>query len=485
MGFYIRKAFKTGPVRLNLSKGGLGLSAGVTGARAGINSRGTYVHAGRHGLYYRKYSRKGGKQSRKKAVRPGRKEVIGRDRSVNDRESAFHERESGTQRSMMRPQKGDTVYLFRDTGVTFESKSNRWKSEPASAPSLPSNRVLTGAEKAVFSISGFLLLAWMFFPAGHLLMLVLLAAGFAGSRVFASIRWRRRVQQRLEEIVREIESEKVFRGDGVWRGISVIDHSAGRIITDHDWGGGALGWRLPWAGVRDRWIEWYVRHLHAVVAEMAMRREEVDTLETLRRLDENVPAGREWVCELRALLLGRIIEEMLEDHLLSEEEEGGLRNLIESLDLPESFTNRELERLEYFSLVRREIERPLEAIEPDLPLLRGEQAYEEFETARLLNERVQRRFQRNRVQYREIGYEIDMEGTLLLTDRRLLMVGRGSREYRLNKVLDVTVDPDAGIVELTLAGRASPVIITVKKPLILAARVEKVIEKIIRETKDQ
>jgi len=54
MGFYIRKSFRAGPVRLNLSKSGLGVSAGVKGLRVGSGPRGSYIHAGRGGLYYRK-----------------------------------------------------------------------------------------------------------------------------------------------------------------------------------------------------------------------------------------------------------------------------------------------------------------------------------------------------------------------------------------------------------------------------------------------
>jgi hypothetical protein len=53
MGFYIRKAFNFGPLRLNLSRSGLGASFGVRGARIGIGPRGSYVHMGRGGLYYR------------------------------------------------------------------------------------------------------------------------------------------------------------------------------------------------------------------------------------------------------------------------------------------------------------------------------------------------------------------------------------------------------------------------------------------------
>ena len=55
MGWYIRKALTRGPIRFNLSKGGLGISVGVKGARIGICPRGTYVHFGRGGLYYRQY----------------------------------------------------------------------------------------------------------------------------------------------------------------------------------------------------------------------------------------------------------------------------------------------------------------------------------------------------------------------------------------------------------------------------------------------
>jgi hypothetical protein len=54
VGFYIRKSFRAGPYRLNLSKHGLGFSGGVKGFRVGAGPRGGYVNAGRKGVYYRK-----------------------------------------------------------------------------------------------------------------------------------------------------------------------------------------------------------------------------------------------------------------------------------------------------------------------------------------------------------------------------------------------------------------------------------------------
>ena len=53
MGFYLRRAVSVGPLRFNLSGGGVGVSVGVKGFRLGAGPRGAYVHAGRGGLYYR------------------------------------------------------------------------------------------------------------------------------------------------------------------------------------------------------------------------------------------------------------------------------------------------------------------------------------------------------------------------------------------------------------------------------------------------
>jgi len=62
MGFYFRKRVGLGPLALNLSKSGLGLSLGVRGFHAGISSTGRrYVSASLPGtgLYLRHYAHSG------------------------------------------------------------------------------------------------------------------------------------------------------------------------------------------------------------------------------------------------------------------------------------------------------------------------------------------------------------------------------------------------------------------------------------------
>nr|WP_281388681.1 DUF4236 domain-containing protein [Litorivivens lipolytica] len=50
----MKSSVNLGPIRLNLSKSGLGASVGITGFRLGIRPDGrSYIHIGRHGFYYR------------------------------------------------------------------------------------------------------------------------------------------------------------------------------------------------------------------------------------------------------------------------------------------------------------------------------------------------------------------------------------------------------------------------------------------------
>jgi DNA segregation ATPase FtsK/SpoIIIE, S-DNA-T family len=54
MGFFLRKSIKFGPIRINLSKSGIGVSGGIKGARISTGPRGTQLNVGRKGVYYRK-----------------------------------------------------------------------------------------------------------------------------------------------------------------------------------------------------------------------------------------------------------------------------------------------------------------------------------------------------------------------------------------------------------------------------------------------
>ncbi len=52
MGWFFRKSYKAGPIRINISKSGIGYSIGTKGFRIGNGPRGRYVRIGSHGIYY-------------------------------------------------------------------------------------------------------------------------------------------------------------------------------------------------------------------------------------------------------------------------------------------------------------------------------------------------------------------------------------------------------------------------------------------------
>lgn len=69
MGLSFRKSFKVGPVRLNLSRSGLGMSTGVKGFRVGVGPRGNYVQGGHDGVYFHQ-SLSAAKRGNKQPERP-------------------------------------------------------------------------------------------------------------------------------------------------------------------------------------------------------------------------------------------------------------------------------------------------------------------------------------------------------------------------------------------------------------------------------
>lgn len=406
MPFYLRKAFKKGPVRFNLSKSGLGLSVGVTGARLGVNSRGTYVHGGRHGMYYRKN--------------------LPKHASPNNKNT----------------QDGSSVELFSHTGVTFtQSKVAPFIpyeiKHPKDSTVLADTSVIIGIIFLVISlfinIEAFLI-AFAIFMFG-------IGVGVAH-------------RQKLKQ-ARNVADEIITK---------LIDTGS---LPDADYPG-------VQRVLNNTFSAYFSEMLHAQASEIALNSDEIDTMQTFKKLEASFPIHPDKQKHIRSSILAGLLDQMLEDQMLSEEEEKAFLETLSISGLKKDDIPTEMARLEQFKALRIAMESPLSEIQVPIPLLRGERAYAVFDPIRVLNERVLRRFQQDRVQYRETGYEIDLEGVGYLTDRRLLVQGNGSREIRLNTILDVIADTEGGIVELIVSNRKTPLILTCPDVIQLAALIEKV-----------
>ncbi|WP_069130714.1 DUF4236 domain-containing protein [Rhodohalobacter halophilus] len=425
MGFFIRKAFKAGPLRINLSKGGVGVSGGVTGARIGLNRNGAYVYGGRHGLYYRE---KFGQKRRKDipdAIKPN-----GRRAQINPN--------------------GPTD-LFVDTGSTFSSpydliEPHPWPELAESIPLYKSPLIWSLA--AIFLAAALLMgeqTVWIISAVGLLIILL---------TVLRDYRWRRKGHQMVESLTKKFEENP-----------SQVDLDPMLRFEE----------KAP-----RKYNERFMPDLFTVILQIAMEKREDEYIFAYNKLEKQLPVNDSFIMETKQAILSRHLEAALDDHLLSEEEENEIRELIKKLDLPDQFIFEELQYLDLASSVRKEMERPLHEEESPVPLVQGEICYADFDDVRLLEERVQDRFQKNRVKYRKLGYEIQIDGKLVITDRRMIIYGSGSREYRLNKVLDVITDLESNTIEITISGRKNPIFLTSKYPMIIAARLEKIIEKKVK-----
>lgn len=425
MGFFIRKAFKAGPVRFNLSKGGVGVSAGVTGARIGLNRRGAYVYGGRHGLYYREQVANfgGNKTSRSTS---GKK--------VGDRRQAQNIHAA--------------TDLFLDTGTTFPPAYKAFKPYPF--PDLK--------EKSQWfnSIPVWLLLVILgvFSIVQNHWSLWILSITLLGGMVFGLIRdisWKSRGKELIESIAKRFE------------------HEPGNLDSQpiRDFNSSSPG----------AYSKRFMPDLYSVLLQIAIEKPDEAHIHAFNNLENKIPVSDDFKNQTKRAILSHHLDAVLEDHLISKKEEILMRSLIERLNLPEEFAEEELRYLELASSIRKEMDKPLEETDASIPLVRGEICYGEFQEARLLEERVLNRFQQNRVQYRELGYEIQIEGTLTITDRRLVITGRGSREYRLNRVADVITDLEANIIELIITNRKNPVFITHSSSILISSLLQKVIQK--------
>lgn len=134
MGFYIRKSIKFGPFRVNFSKSGIGVSAGVKGARISKGPKGTIVHLGSNGVYYRK-SLLGGKNVSKNVTTENKKlespNIQLQNIETNDIlglvDSSFEEEFKIIQKNFSRLFFGEKkIYLFYEIDEEQENKIEKF-----------------------------------------------------------------------------------------------------------------------------------------------------------------------------------------------------------------------------------------------------------------------------------------------------------------------------------------------------------------------
>ncbi len=404
MAFYLRKYFGAGPLRLNISKGGLGVSGGVKGARVGVGPKGAYVHGGRHGLYYRKYAK-------------GKVGDAGRLPGRGVEEASF----------------------FIDTGLTYNVRKLGGARKFPESPLLPGHSRLANA----MLVGGFLMaLLWfgmqdyVFLTAGF----VLLGGGVALNTNHHKHREKaRKLVERIEEGLEKRENVKALiqlQGTG---------------------------------DIRKAYRPWADYHIFAMFLDAFYEDPDYILPFELGELESQLSVSRELIRLLKADVYSEFLDELIEDHMLTKQEEENLEQLQLALGIDDDDIERERYQIEQLSLLRDSSEGPLEELKiPALPK-GGEKCYYAG-YGRLLREKIIRQYQRQLVRYKEIGYDIDMEGDIYLSDDRILIAGRGSRSYSLDRIMDITISIEDNTVQLVIDGRKNPLVFSMPDVPVFAGK---------------
>ncbi len=374
MGLYLRKSFRAGPVRFNLSKSGLGLSGGVKGARLGVGPRGTYVHAGRHGLYYRKHL------------------------------SSGHTRTQSSSDG-----KGVTILFV-----------------------------------AIAIVLGVWLFRWLVKNPTVLILFIVAAIGIP------VIYWH--IQLRQQKIVTVY---KQFLDSAFVTAQS--PPSAGVLASLKQ-----QQQELPKTQASKRSVEKieadvYQAFLDKVLDDGFITKEEAATIATVEKTLGIDPNTR-----LRAKkeIFSAAYIEAIQDRKITQEELNKLINLMVGLAIPQTEVQRELDIVQEI-MDTQALRLPLETIPRcDLsePIQKSENAFYQCQVQVL-----SKRKSKNSL----TGYEytIRRDGTLILTNKRVFVVGNGTTNIRLSDIGDLNVDIDEGTIEITKVGSGKPIILKIDTPI--------------------
>lgn len=375
MGLYLRKSFRAGPIRFNLSKSGLGLSGGVKGARLGVGPRGTYVHAGRHGLYYRKHLSSG--RSRNQSTADG---------------------------------EGCATLLLVVVAIGIGIWLFRWLMEN---------------------------------PA-------ILIAGIAIAIVIPAIRFFIRLRRK-----RAVAAYKQSLDSTFVRAQSLPSTPTLASLKQQQQG-------LPKTEGSQQAVakietDVYLAVLDKVLDDGFITKEEAATIaaaEHILRID----AGTR--LQTKKDVFSAAYVEAIQDREITQEEFDKLSNLMAGLAIPQKVVQRELDIVREI-IDTQALRLPFEPIPPDqlsAPTQKSEEAFYQC-SAHVLSKRKSKDA--------PTGYEYSVrrEGTMILTSKRVFVVGDGTTNIRFSDIGDVDVDIDEGLIEISKVGSGRPILLKTDAPI--------------------
>ena len=423
LGFYLRKSFRAGPIRFNLSKSGIGASLGVTGARVGLSSQGrAYVHGGRGGVYYRKTLGGGRRRQGDPAGvdGPSTPELVAPATAAPIRTSPAA--------------RGPAIELTEDTGATYGALREQ-QQQAAEAMAAPVREAPPSYGWLALAAVGAGLLLPSPLPAA------VAAAVFAALVALGVRRGRRRA---AGDAYGRLFDARVATAD------PITDGERDAIVAAH------RDPRLTPADARYFEARTYLALLEDAAASGAS---DPRAFERLAEVDGLVGLDPAFRHRARLDVYSRAHVEAVSDHDLTEAEERALDRVRTAFELTDEELADELSLLDRLRELRAIRDGDLPVVDSTVKLSSREVCHLEGE-GRLLKRRLLRSFSRGGQRYKVRGYVIDKEGTLVVTSRRVALVHQGVTSFPIGKILDVEVDHDRQLLILTRDDVATPTCLT-------------------------
>jgi len=375
MGLYLRKSFRAGPVRFNLSKSGIGISGGVKGARISVGPRGTYVHCGRHGLYYRKHLSSAQARSQLTAVGEGCATLL-------------------------------LVVIAIGLGV--------W------------------------------LFQWLIENPAVLIAGIVLAIVIPATRLFMRMRQKKAVaayKQSLDAAFVTAQSPPFA---------SVLTN----LKQEQQQLPKTKGYKQS---VEEIEADVYQSLLDKVLDDGFVTKEESATIAAAEQILRISPTSR---LRTKKEIFSAAYIGAIQDREITREELSKLNNLMEGLNIPQKEVQRELDIIQEI-MDTQALGLPFEPIaREDLaaPIQKSEDAYYQC-SAQVLSKR--------KAKDSPTGYEYSVrrDGQLILTNKRVFVVGHGTTNIRFSNISDVDVDIDEGLIEILKVGSGRPIILKTDAPI--------------------
>jgi hypothetical protein len=382
MGLYLRKSFRAGPIRFNLSKSGLGISGGVKGARLSVGPRGTYVHAGRHGLYYRKHLSAGRSRTPSRAEGKGCATILLVVAAI------------GLGIWLFNWLIDNPAVLVAGMAIAISIAAVRWS-------------ILRHRKKRVTAYKKALDAAFVTSQAPP------------SSEVLSALRQ---------------QQQSLPKGDVVTKEIEGIETNVYQAVLDKILDDGFI-----------------TQDEAAVIAaaEQTLRLSPMVRLQTKKEI-------------FTAAYI-----EAIEDREITEDELSKLSNLTAGLAIPHAEVQRELDIVQEI-IATQALRLPFEPIPADqlaVPIQKSETAFYQC-AAQVLSKR------KSKDSPSGYEYTVRRDGTMILTNKRVFVVGDGTTNIRFSDIGDLDVDIDAGIIEISKVGSGRPLILKAEAPIYVGRSID-------------